>query len=278
MKQLFNWMQSKFNGEQENKKQKSIPPPTKHIKKEEFSDWPNGILLAIGTLGDPDLRDDKQVEEQNKNDNENPQECSELGKLQKELTKLLSRKPASKVSEEEHNANGDHLPLDRFLNCPSSLEVDRTISNRFSSTNSDYDTDDQDEIDRTIRIILGRCKDIVCEKKKKNGIGKNSLSFLFKKMFLCSSGFAPTPSLRDTFQESRMEKLLRTMLHKTMNSQNSSKESSTMKYLEDNRLRSKVEKENELHDESRVVSKWVKTDSESHVMKSDQGIIFTGYL
>ncbi|KAK4481963.1 hypothetical protein RD792_012876, partial [Penstemon davidsonii] len=262
---LFNWMQSKFNGGQENKKHNAIPP-TKHIKNEEFSDWPNGILLAIGTFGNTDLRDDKQEiqVEQNKNDNENPQEyleeCSELGKLQKELTKLLSRKSASKASEEEHN--GDHLPLDRFFNCPSSLEVDRTISNRFSSTNSDYDTDDQDEIDRTIRIILGRCKDIVCEKKKKNGIGKKSLSFLFKKMFVCSSGFAPTPCLRETFQESRMEKLLRSMLAKPMNRQNSSKESSTMKYLEDNRLKSKAEKENEPHDESRGVSKWVKTDSE----------------
>lgn len=115
--------------------------------------------------------------------------------MQKELKKLLTRKPAA----EEQPAD---LPLDRFLNCPSSLEVDRTNSNRFSTYSDDKD---EEEIDRTIRIILGRCKD-VCEKKKKT-IGKKSLTFLVKKMFACRSGFAPAPSIRDTFQESRMEKV-----------------------------------------------------------------------
>ncbi|KAL0429939.1 UNVERIFIED_CONTAM: hypothetical protein Sradi_0619900 [Sesamum radiatum] len=92
--------------------------------------------------------------------------AEEVGKLQKELTKLLRRKPAASKPEEPMA----DLPLDRFLNCPSSLEVDRTVSDRFST----YSVDDKDEeeIDRTIRIILGRCKD-VCEKKKKTAIGKN---------------------------------------------------------------------------------------------------------
>ena len=42
----------------------------------------------------------------------------EIGKLKKELTKLLRQKP--NIVEKEIA----ELPLDRFLNCPSSLEVE----------------------------------------------------------------------------------------------------------------------------------------------------------
>ncbi|KAI3455640.1 hypothetical protein Pfo_012303 [Paulownia fortunei] len=268
---FFNWMQSKFNGGQADKRPNAVPV-TNHTKKEppkeEFRDWPHG-LLAIGTFGNTDLRDKQEIQVEQNPVSEIPQEeqCSspdfseftaeEVGKLQKELTKLLSRKQASKAEEPIAD-----LPLDRFLNCPSSLEVDRTASNRFSTYSDDKD---EEEIDRTIRIILGRCKD-VCEKKKKT-IGKKSLSFLVKKMFVCRSGFAPTPSLRDTLQESRMEKLLRTMLTKKIYPQKSSRTSSTKKYLEDYRPTSKAEKEEESHDKSRDGSKWDKTDSEYIVLE-----------
>lgn len=67
---------------------------------------------------------------------------------------------------------------------------------------------DEEEIDRTIRAIIGRCKDHVCKTNNKKTVnGMKSVSFLLKKMFVCSSGFAPTPSLRDTLPESRMEKV-----------------------------------------------------------------------
>lgn len=179
------------------------------LREEENNGWSRG-LLTIGTLGNTDLQEnrDSKVEEL-QTENEIVQEevesssfspdlteftPEEVGQLQKELTKLLKRKPASE--------NAD-LPLDRFLNCPSSLEVDRTISNRFSTYSDDKEEED---IDRTIRVIIGRCKEVCMENKKKS-IGKKSISFLLKKMFVCRGGFAPTPSLRDTFQESRMEKV-----------------------------------------------------------------------
>ncbi|KAK4395051.1 Sm-like protein LSM1B [Sesamum angolense] len=259
---FFNWMQSKFNGGQGDKRSNAVPA-TNHTKKEppkeEFSDWPRG-LLAIGTFGNTDLRDrrDTQVEQNAVSEVPQADECSspdfseftaeEVGKLQKELTKLLSRKPATKAEEPIAD-----LPLDRFLNCPSSLEVDRTTSNRFSTYSDDKD---EEEIDRTIRIILGRCKD-VCEKKKK-AIGKKSLSFLVKKMFACRSGFGPTPSLRDTFQESRMEKLMRTMLTKKIYSQSSSRSPSSKKYIEDCRSTSTAEREEEAQDKGQDGSKWVR--------------------
>ena len=169
----------------------------KQEPREEFNDWPHG-LLAIGTFGNNDLKENPESQ----NTQEGPSSSEEMvdftpeevGKLQQELTKLL-RKP----NVEKQIAD---LPLDRFLNCPSSLEVDRRISNALCS-----DSDQRDEdIDRTISVILDKCKDI-CADNNKKVIGKKSISFLLKKMFVCSSGFAPAPSLRDTLQESRMEKV-----------------------------------------------------------------------
>nr|GMC73103.1 uncharacterized protein LOC109187586 [Ipomoea batatas] len=246
-------MQNRFNGGQAagSRKGYPVPPPTTNHGKqeprnEEFSDWP-GSFLAIGTLGNNDPP-------------ENLAEFTpeEVGKLQKALTKLLSRKSASK-NEAQSNAD---LPLDRFLNCPSSLEVDRRLSN-ISAANSLYDCE-EDEIDRTIRAIIGRCKD-VCEKNKQHkSIGKKSVSFLVKKMFVCRSGFAPSPSLRDTFQESRMEKLLRTILSKKIYPQNPSRAASLKRFLENKRTSSSAaaEEEEKKRERTSDSGRWDKTDSE----------------
>ncbi|KAJ4842718.1 hypothetical protein Tsubulata_043631 [Turnera subulata] len=263
---LFGWMQNKLTGKQGNSRKPNAVPATQSVKqesREEFSDWPQG-LLAIGTFGNNDLKQNHEIEDVQ--EDQHPEEATsspdelqdftpeEIGKLQKELTKLLSRKPTSDNKEKEI-AN---LPLDRFLNCPSSLEVDRRIS---TAVTSDVDEREED-IERTISVILGRCKDI-CENKKKKAIGKKSISFLLKKMFVCRSGFAPQPSLRDTLQESRMEKLLRTLLHKKINTQNAASRASSMKkYIEDKRKTNNEEIEEEKRHKTSDGSKWVKTDSE----------------
>ncbi|KAL6568314.1 hypothetical protein OROHE_003998 [Orobanche hederae] len=276
---FLSWMQSKINGGEGVKRHNAVPSTNHNKNKEppnqELGDWPHG-LLAIGTLGNAGLKENKQeIRVEQISEIEIPQElqCSspdfseftaeEVGKLQKELKNLLTKKPA----EELLTTITADLPLDRFLNCPSSLEVERMISNRFSNYSDDKD---EEEIDRTIRIILGRCKD-VCEKKNKT-LGRKSLSFLVKKMFACTSGFAPTPSLKDTFQESRMEKLMRTLLTKKMYYQNSYRaSSSSKKYLEDYRptvfKAEENEEEDQLHDKDRVGSKWNKTDSEYIVLE-----------
>ena len=159
-------------------------------------------MLAIGTFGNNDLKETPENPPQ-QDDPSSSEDLldftqEEIGKLQKELTRLLSRKPASNVVEKEIA----ELPLDKFLNCPSSLEVDRRIS---ATLSSDY-SDDED-IERTISVILGKCREVCTDNGKKKSIGKRSLSFLIKKMFVCRSGFAPAPTLRDTLQESRMEKV-----------------------------------------------------------------------
>lgn len=179
---------------------------TDHAKqepREEFSDWPHG-LLAIGTFGN-NKEITQSLDNQNTQEEDDPSSSEEIadftpeeiGKLQKELIKLLRKKPnvEKEISE---------LPLDRFLNCPSSLEVDRRISNALCSESSG---DKEEDIEKTLSVILDKCKDICADKSKKAAIGKKSISFLLKKIFVCRSGFAPSPSLRDTLQESRMEKV-----------------------------------------------------------------------
>ncbi|CAN1827484.1 Protein DEEPER ROOTING 1 [Linum perenne] len=232
--------------------------------REEFSDWPHG-LLAIGTFGNTENnnRDEIQSVDDVEEEDERVEHHidlhgftpEEIEKLQKELTKLLSKKP-NHNKEKELIAN---LPLDRFLNCPSSLEVDRRLSIGVASRS----IKEEDDIERTISVILGRCKDIQAKKKGNKAIGKKSISFLLKKMFVCSSGFGPQPSLRDTLAESRMEKLLRTMLHKKMNPQNGGSRASSMKrYIGGKQLDQEQEEDQRRHKTAADGSKWVKTDSE----------------
>ncbi|KAK3410762.1 hypothetical protein EUGRSUZ_J02802 [Eucalyptus grandis] len=270
---LFSWVQNKLNGTKGNAKPEPVPSNRHHHVKqeprEEFSDWPQG-LLAIGTFGNNDLGENQEsqnnLQENNQESQDNIQENpssspdlsdftpEEVGKLQKALTKLLSRKPSSKVERETTDQ-----PLDRFLNCPSSLEVDRRVSSSLSSEPGDREED----IERTISIIIGKCKEI-CADNSKKAIGKKSISFLLKKMFVCRSGFAPAPSLRDPLPESRMEKLLRTLLRKKMYPQNTSRASSMKRYLEDKPI-SRADKEKQ--EEADEGSKWDKTDSEYIVLE-----------
>ncbi|KAJ4874961.1 Uncharacterized protein Rs2_39979 [Raphanus sativus] len=284
---FFGWMQNKLHGKQGNTHRPSISSASSHQPREEFSDWPHG-LLAIGTFGSVTkehtpieaVQEEKpsnvHVEGQAKDRDQDLSSSGDLedftpeevGKLQKELTKLLSRKKRkSDVNRELAN-----LPLDRFLNCPSSLEVDRRISNALSGGGGDYDENEED-IERTISVILGKCKAISTDssskkKKSKRDLSKTSVSYLLKKMFVCTEGFSPlpNPSLRDTFQESRMEKLLRVMLLKKINAQASPKETPMKKYVQDKQQLSLKNKEEEGRNSSDGC-KWVKTDSDFIVLE-----------
>ncbi|XP_010415999.1 PREDICTED: uncharacterized protein LOC104701933 [Camelina sativa] len=284
---FFGWMQNKLHGKQGITHRPSISSTSSHQPREEFSDWPHG-LLAIGTFGNKEpqpqkldqeviqeetvsnvhVEDQTQDRDQDLSSSDNLEEeftPEEVGKLQKELTKLLTRR--SKKTKSDVNRELANLPLDRFLNCPSSLEVDRRISNALCSD------ENEEDIERTISVILGRCKAISTEsknktKKSKKDLSKISVSHLLKKMFVCTDGFSPVPnpSLRDTFQESRMEKLLRMMLHKKINTQTSSKQTSTKKNLQD-KQRLSLKNEEEEGRSSNDGGKWVKTDSDFIVLE-----------
>lgn len=165
---------------------------------EEFNDWPH-TLLAIGTFGNDKLKESQIQESQDAGeDPSSPPEISDftpekVRKLQKELKPLLPSK-----------AEPTNLPLERFLNCPSTLELDHQMS---SSCSSKFDERDE-EIERTISLIIRKFKE-VCAHKGKNRVGKKSVSFLVKKIFMCSNGFLT----KDTLPESRMEKVLITTLY-----------------------------------------------------------------
>ncbi|KAL5995126.1 hypothetical protein ACLOJK_025184 [Asimina triloba] len=268
--------------------------------KEEFSDWPDG-LLAIGTFGnstqwkeeigrhdgfekhDPysTSQDASQLQLEDQKSSDITKE--EVGKLQKELIKLLSRKPADDDAVRLEDGGGEklaNLPLDKFLNCPSSLDVDRINCIKFLDSDldvaaqdacikfldSDLDVADQDggEHPRNNSVVLSKGKDVRADKK--NVIRQRSLKFLLGKIFACRGGFEPTPSLRDSFPESRMEKLLRTMLHKNIYPQ-SSASSSSRKYLPSKHIPKTRETADERPKEAKEGYKWDKSDSEFIVLE-----------
>ncbi|KAI3945505.1 hypothetical protein MKW98_018322 [Papaver atlanticum] len=287
---IFGWMQSKLNGKQTiaTKKPTNVVSTKNQNLHEEFSDWPNA-LLAIGTFGTKDsLKRDSEIMVHDTQENVQEEEIisssledqldftpEEVGKLQKELTKLLSRKPVEQTESQRRNGIST-LPLDKFLNCPSSLEVDRTICNELSVA-ADDNKDVIADLRRSISVVLGsKAKDVCFDGNNNGAMKKKSISFLLKKMFVCSSGFAPAaPSLRDQMQlpESRMEKLLRAILNKKIHQKGSNAATSNKKYLENNNSRHisaniQMELESQFAETERHgSSKWDKTDSEFIVLE-----------
>ncbi|RRT37390.1 hypothetical protein B296_00046471 [Ensete ventricosum] len=183
--------------------------------------------------------------------------AEEVNTLQKELAKLLSRKPkcstrgsqiAEEEEEEEEGGGGGraNLPLNRFLNCPSSLEVDRTTSLKL---------DNRGDLSPYTKVMLSKAKDALLGNR--NAVKKKSLSFLLKKIFVCGSGFEPPPSFRDPIPEPRIEKILKAILTKK-----SSAPTPMRSYLEskpnETLQASKVEEDEHWKHQCR----WVRTDSE----------------
>ncbi|CAL9081942.1 unnamed protein product, partial [Musa textilis] len=246
---ILSWVQNKFNGRPAKKcsASRASAPGNEH------SEWPQA-LLAIGTFGIKDMKQDPQIAENLDASEDLPDfTAEEVNTLQKELAKLLSRKPkcrtsGSEIAEEEEEEEGRaNLPLNRFLNCPSSLEVDRTTSLKLDS---------HGDLSPYTKVILSKAKDALLGNR--NAIKKKSLSFLLKKICVCGSGFESPPSFRDPIPEPRIEKILKALLTKK-----SSAPTSMRSYLEskptENLQASKVEEED---DQRKDQCRWVKTDSE----------------
>ncbi|XP_058108655.1 protein DEEPER ROOTING 1-like [Magnolia sinica] len=264
---ILNWMQNKLNGRHGDKKWtvgSSNRHPMQEPIKEEFSDWPHG-LLAIGTFGNNQLKEDSEkngsLEKSNSSQDLSDFTKEEVGKLQKELIKLLVLKPVPNSPElgERETAN---LPLDKFLNCPSSLDIERTIRQRFCN---DLDDEDVEDLSRNTSVIPSKDKEVCMDDK--NAIRQKSISFLLKKMFVCRSSFSPTPSLGDSIPESRMEMLLRKILHKKIYPQNTGATSTAKKYLVHKRTAKMKDAENPTDEKESDGCKWVKTDSEFIVLE-----------
>ncbi|KAA8534759.1 hypothetical protein F0562_029799 [Nyssa sinensis] len=250
---ILSWMQRKFDGKQGIRKP-SIPA-NHHIQepcKQEFSDWPQG-LLAIGTFGNNNLKEDTQRYcAQGSLSPSQDITPEEIGELQKQLTLLLNE-PILVESSLEEESETHILPLDN-LNYPPRFKNDKINSNAVSGGLNDKDGN----LQLSTTVALNRGKDIRSDHSY-NAIGKKSLSLLLKKMFLCPRGFTPAPSFKDPLPEPRVEKIMRAILHKKIYPQ--SPNSKAKKYLE-NRYKSKVDSEDEMLEKANDGSKWVKTDSE----------------
>lgn len=259
---IFNWVQSRVNGRQEKKsfERRScsvLNPSQAEVGNKEFSNWQG--FLAIGTLGTANsLKEEDVCPVPPLMSSHSSHEVSdftieELMKLQKELSKLLKNKPPGKEN--------DSLPLDRFLNCPSSLKIDH-------AANLD-DVDDWGELgdlSPNSIIILRKARDLLAHNRSM--IRKKSVTFLLKSVFICRGGFSPAPclSLRDPIVVSRMEKLLRIILHKKIFPQ-SSAPMEVRKCLENKPNGEKEAGEDESEEREDRSCKWDKTDSDFIVLE-----------
>ncbi|XP_040382267.1 protein NEGATIVE GRAVITROPIC RESPONSE OF ROOTS [Oryza brachyantha] len=295
---IINWVQNRLNAKQDRRRNEAAAAAAVSSSarsrgescRQEARDqekiagdcWPVGGahgLLSIGTLGNespPPAAEEAASAAQDVADFT----IEEVKKLQEALNKLLRRaksKSSSRGSTADHDddqlrAGGaaSLLPLDRFLNCPSSLEVDRRISLRHAAA----DGGQNGEFSPDTQIILSKARDLLVNTNATTTIKQKSFKFLLKKMFVCRGGFSspsPAPSLKDPV-ESRIEKLFRTMLHKRMNARpsNAAAASSRKYYLED-KPRRKMQSEH-LHDDEdddsgEDIFKWDKTDSDFIVLE-----------
>ncbi|KAL7000181.1 hypothetical protein U1Q18_001329 [Sarracenia purpurea var. burkii] len=200
----------------ETRKSNSISTNSQRLQepcKKEFNDWPPG-LFAISTFGndnsleeDPERRNLQGGQSSSQDHQLNYMPPEEVEELQKALTQLL-HKQVSAASGSEEESETHNLQLDNS-NFTSSLEDDRRNRDTFCG----------DSVNASGRVqhgaleILGRRKDNSADHME-NAMGKNPLSCLLKKEFLCRIGPAPTVSLRDpTADKSRMEKILRVILY-----------------------------------------------------------------
>ncbi|KAL6855885.1 hypothetical protein ACP4OV_018687 [Aristida adscensionis] len=292
---IINWVQNRLNSKQEKRRSgeaaaagssaRGVPVREScrrqdHGREENVDgggggDWPHQGFFSIGTLG-----------------NESPPHgaaaaageevpdftIEEVKKLQDALNKLLRRAKSkssargSAATDDDRAAGSLQLPLDRFLNCPSSLEVDRRLSlkQQHPDAGEGAGAGAGGEFSPDTQIILSKARDLLVNS---NGaaIKHKSFKFLLKKMFVCRGGFAPAPSLKDPV-ESRMEKLFRTMLQKKMNARpsNANAASSRKYYLEDKpsgRMIRDRRRDEDDDDKGSDSFKWDKTDTDFIVLE-----------
>ncbi|KAK2645049.1 hypothetical protein Ddye_020244 [Dipteronia dyeriana] len=254
---MFSWIHSKLNGYKHvSKKHGLVSSPNHYLQKElpaagcreQFIDWPhNGHgLLAIGTIGKTNF---KKIREKT-NFDENPEK---VGKLQNHLDLLFN--------EAFGQPEAPDFSLAKFVKQSKDNDDDDDAVHSVDSSNND----DHHVLRSTSSVYnINRGKDI-CFDNRGTAISKKTLSFLLKKVFACTSDqFAPPPSLKDPLSESRMEKMLRAILHKKIyphSSTSSTTLSAKKKYLENRHEPNSANEDAENH-KGENGSKWVKTDSE----------------
>lgn len=220
--QIINWGRSRFSAKRESRGF-DVGVPEEQWRPEE--DQETGGLLSIGTFGE------KKDAKPTTFDQLPEFTIEEAEKLQDALEKLLLR--ARSKSSARRGDDSLSLPLDRSLNCPSSLEVDRRVLRQ-----------KHDDEGGDTKIVLTMAKDLLasCSGSNRNnkgaGIKNNSFKFLLRKMLVCNGGFAPAPSMKDPV-ESRMDKFFRTVLGRKINVRPTNATAAKKYCLEDKRFNGK---------------------------------------
>ncbi|CAN4109998.1 unnamed protein product [Withania somnifera] len=254
---IFNWIQSKINGKQSTYKSNrvAVSHQTLHQPyKEEFSDWPNE-LLAIGTFGS--LKDGGKLNQPDHN-----LRAEEVGQLHKELKNLFPEEGTPFSAK-----LGSEKDLEKFFDCLQTLVDDdhRVLENEESI------------FKRCNSLVRGRGLESAQLESTNSGISKKSLSYLLKKTLFCRAGFAAPPShlLRDPvlaqykFEKSRMEKILRAILHQRIYPQATNPGGTTTKnrYLDNKCMTESDSKDEAFATTEKDGSKWDKSDSDFIVLE-----------
>ncbi|KAJ8543359.1 hypothetical protein K7X08_005882 [Anisodus acutangulus] len=267
---IFNWIQNKISGKQSTNKSNPVAV-THHMLhqscKEEFNDWPNE-LLAIGTFGC--LKDSANLNQPTCRPDHQSLTPEEVGQLHKELKHLFPEESTPLSAK-----LGSKKDLEKFFDCFQNL-----VDDDHKAISSDQHVLETKEsiFKRSNSLVRGRGQESAQLENTNSGISKQSLSYLIKKTLFCSAGFTTPPPqypLRDPvlpqskFEKSRMEKILRALLHKKIYPQATSPTGTTTRnrYL-DNRCVIESDSEDEAFETLKGEgSKWDKSDSDFIVLE-----------
>ncbi|KAL5201568.1 hypothetical protein ABZP36_035922 [Zizania latifolia] len=242
---IFSWVANKISGKQEATRfpSNSSAPYRANVpdcREDEFSDWPQS-LLAIGTFGNKQIEEVAQV--QNSSDHEQPMQDAvkfteeEVDKMEKEFETLLA------ISDE---AEAQGLHDDNHVDGDDNEKHRRQLNSK--------------------RIIISKAKDSLG--KKANTLKPRSVASLLK-LFICKGGFSSVVvEPRNSFPQSRIEKLLKAILQKKIHPQNSSTlvAKRNLDWKPDEKEINEC-LEDALRDLDDDGAKWVKTDSEYIVLE-----------
>ncbi|CAL5081638.1 unnamed protein product [Urochloa decumbens] len=245
---IFSWVANKIGGKQEPRRPAatSTAPYRGNVpecRNDEFSDWPQS-LLAIGTFGN------KQIEEEAQSSSGNAQTVQgsvkfteeEVDNIRKEFEELL-------VGNDQAEVQGSY--------------ADGQVA---SQNRVGEDKEKHQEQLMNKEIIISKAREIVG--RKGAAVKPRSIVSLLR-LFVCKGGFtAPIPEPRNSFPQSRMEKLLKAILQKKIHPQNSSPVA-TRRHLDWKLDEKEINEclEDALRDLDDEGAKWVKTDSDFIVLE-----------
>uniref|UniRef100_A0ACD5Y1M7 Uncharacterized protein n=1 Tax=Avena sativa TaxID=4498 RepID=A0ACD5Y1M7_AVESA len=237
---IFSWVANKIGGKQEASRiaSSSSGPSRANVsecRNDEFSDWPQS-LLAIGTFGNKQIEEEAQVQNPFE-DGQSKQDAvkfteEEVDKIQKEFEMILASKDQTETYD-SHDENDNEKQMDRLMKK---------------------------------KIIRSKSNDSLAKKRKT--LKPRSVASLLK-LLMRKGGFATAvPDPRNAFPQSRMEKLLKAILHTKIHPQNPSP-LPPKRHLDWRPDEKEINEclEDALSDLEDDGEKWVKTDSDFIVLE-----------